>query len=171
MIRVVCNSSPIIGLSKIGKLNLLWELFDDVVIPEAVFREIVYGNSAQSNGSLELEKAVREQKIQIYKVENQVMVDQLQGRLHRGEVEVIVGAKELGIRTVVIDDRSARNLAEALLFTTIGIIGLLILAKRSRKLEKIKPFLDDLLHSGYRISGKLYESTLERVGEIEVDPN
>lgn len=44
MIRVVCNSSPIIGLSKIGKLDLLWTLFDEVMIPEAVFEEIVQGN-------------------------------------------------------------------------------------------------------------------------------
>ena len=26
MIKVICNSSPIIGLSVIGKLNLLWEI-------------------------------------------------------------------------------------------------------------------------------------------------
>lgn len=38
MIRVVCNSSPIIGLSKIGKLDLLWTLFDEVMIPEVAPR-------------------------------------------------------------------------------------------------------------------------------------
>ncbi|GAB6154993.1 hypothetical protein JCM17380_37440 [Desulfosporosinus burensis] len=38
---------------------------------------------------------------------NQSMVEQLQGRLHRGEVEVIVGAKELAMSTVVIDDLHA----------------------------------------------------------------
>jgi len=35
VIKVVCDSSPIIGLSKIGKLDLLWTLFDEVMIPEA----------------------------------------------------------------------------------------------------------------------------------------
>ncbi|MDR3585763.1 MAG: hypothetical protein P4L59_10645 [Desulfosporosinus sp.] len=49
--------------------------------------------------------------------------------MHRGEVEVIIGAKELGILTVVIDDRSVRNLAEALLFNTNGVIGVLWLTK------------------------------------------
>lgn len=165
MIKVICNSSPIIGLSKLGYLNLLWELFDEVIIPEAVFREIVYGNAVQHAGALELEMAVREQKVTVYKVENQTMVEQLQGRLHRGEVEVIVGAKELGIRTVIIDDRSARNLAEALLFTTVGIIGVLRLAKKTRKIEVVRPHLDALMQSGYRISKKLYESILEQVGE------
>lgn len=112
-----------------------------------------------------MEMAVREQKVTVYKVENQTMVEQLQGRLHRGEVEVIVGAKELGIRTVIIDDRSARNLAEALLFTTVGIIGVLRLAKKTRKIEVVRPHLDALMQSGYRISKKLYESILEQVGE------
>jgi len=72
------------------------------------------------------------------------MVEQLQGRLHRGEVEVIIGAKELGIQTVVIDDRSARNLAEALLFTTIGVIGILLLVKRTGKFTEVRPYLDDI---------------------------
>lgn len=169
MIRVVCNSSPIIGLSKIGQLGLLWEIFHEVIIPEAVFREVVYGNTDQHEGAYELEKAVREQKITVYKVENQSMVEQLQGRLHRGEVEVIIGAKELGIGIVIIDDRSARNLAEALMFSTIGIIGVLMLAKRSGYIDKISPGLELLMQSGYRISQNLYESILERVGESKVD--
>lgn len=165
MIRAVCDSSPIIGLSKIGKLDLLWTLFDEVMIPEAVFEEIVHGNIVQFTSAIELEKAVLEKKISVFTVENQSMVEQLQGRLHRGEVEVIIGAKELGIRTVVIDDRSARNLAEALLFTTIGVIGILLLAKRTKKITEIRPYLDDLMQGGYRISKKLYDGTLERAGE------
>ena len=39
MIRVVVNASPVIGLSKIGKLNLLWELFDEVYISEEAMNE------------------------------------------------------------------------------------------------------------------------------------
>jgi predicted nucleic acid-binding protein len=35
MAKIICNSSPIIGLSIIDKLNLLWEIFDEVYIPEA----------------------------------------------------------------------------------------------------------------------------------------
>lgn len=165
MIRAVCDSSPIIGLSKIGKLDLLWTIFDEVMIPEAVFEEIVHGNVVQFTSAIELEKAVLEKKISVFTVENQSMVEQLQGRLHRGEVEVIIGAKELGIRTGVIDDRYARNLAEALLFTMIGVIGILLLAKRTKKITDIRPYLDDLMQGGYRISKKLYDGTLERAGE------
>lgn len=41
MIKIVCNSSPIIGLCIIKKLSLLWELFNEVYITEEVYREIV----------------------------------------------------------------------------------------------------------------------------------
>jgi predicted nucleic acid-binding protein len=40
MIKVMCNASPIIGLSILGKLNLLWEMFE-VFIPEEVYNEVV----------------------------------------------------------------------------------------------------------------------------------
>ena len=44
MIKVICNAGPIIGLMGIGKLNLLWQLFDEVVIPKAVLQELYAGN-------------------------------------------------------------------------------------------------------------------------------
>ena len=34
MLRVLCNTSPIIGLITIGKLDLLWNLFDEVIVKE-----------------------------------------------------------------------------------------------------------------------------------------
>ncbi len=38
---VICNSSHIIGLSGIGKLDLLWTIFQEVLIPEAVYNELL----------------------------------------------------------------------------------------------------------------------------------
>ncbi len=40
MSRVIVNASPVIGLSMIGKLYLLWRLFDEVYIPTAVINEL-----------------------------------------------------------------------------------------------------------------------------------
>jgi predicted nucleic acid-binding protein len=47
MTKVICNASPIIGLIGINQLNLLWELFDEVLIPKAVYNEIIAGNRKQ----------------------------------------------------------------------------------------------------------------------------
>lgn len=41
MPKVVCNSSPLIHLAKVGKLELLKDYFTEILIPEAVYRECV----------------------------------------------------------------------------------------------------------------------------------
>ena len=66
MIRVVCNSSPIIGFSIINKLELVWELFDEVYITNAVYEEIVNSNGSKSFGIDDLIFAVQNNNIRIY---------------------------------------------------------------------------------------------------------
>jgi predicted nucleic acid-binding protein len=41
--RIVCNAGPLIALGILGRLELLQSLFDEVLVPEAVQREIVQG--------------------------------------------------------------------------------------------------------------------------------
>jgi len=166
MIKVICNSSPIIGLSIIGKINLLWETFDKVIIPREVYREVVEANIYNNYGSKELEKAVNEGNIEIYNVKNKALVNDLYGKLHRGELEVIVAAKELKVTYVIIDEKAARNFAEAMLLQSIGIIGLLIIAKKKGKIVEIRKYLDSLIKSNYRISKKLYENALRKAEEL-----
>ncbi|MFC0904304.1 hypothetical protein ACFHWD_06345 [Clostridium sp. MT-14] len=119
MIKVICNSSPIIGLCIIKKLNLLWQLFDKVYVAEEVYREVVQNNELRHYGEQELINAVRDNKMIIYKVKNNELVEAMMGRLHRGELEVIQAARELNISRVIIDDRSARNRAKDMLLKPI----------------------------------------------------
>jgi predicted nucleic acid-binding protein len=37
-IKVICNSSPIIGLAKIERLDIIEKLYQEIIVPEAVFR-------------------------------------------------------------------------------------------------------------------------------------
>lgn len=159
MSKVVCNSSPIIGLCLLNKIELLWELFDEVIIPQEVYNEVVITTEARI-GVKELEQAVSEGKIKVLKVKNTELVNQLYGRLHHGELEVMVLAKELGIKHVIIDDRSARHFADTMMLKTIGLIGLLVIAKQNNKIEAVRPYMDILLRSGYRLSVKLYNQIL-----------
>ena len=41
MRKVVVNTTPIIALANIGCLNLLHELYDEIIIPSAVNNEII----------------------------------------------------------------------------------------------------------------------------------
>ncbi|WLC84689.1 hypothetical protein KTC97_02530 [Clostridium estertheticum] len=54
----MCNSSPIIGLSGIGRLDLLWIIFKEVLIPEAVYNEVVKSQNNKRVGTEELYDAI-----------------------------------------------------------------------------------------------------------------
>jgi predicted nucleic acid-binding protein len=167
MIKAVCNSSPIIGLSIIKKLDLLWEIFDEVYITEEVYKEVTINEKIRKIGSKELIEAVKNNHIKIYSVKNKLLVEQLYGRLHRGELEVMAAAKELKIKRVIIDDRSARYFAETMLLRSIGLVGILLLAKEYKKIGSVKEYLDMLIEKGFRMSVKLYNQILKSAGEID----
>jgi len=48
---------------------------------------------------------------------------------------------------------------------TIGTVGILLSAKQKGFITLIKPFLDILMHNGFRISDVLYQQILERAKE------
>ena len=165
MLRVLCNTSPIIGLITIGKLDLLWKLFDEVIIPQAVYDELRAKPIRFHAEVREIEEAVSKGRIIIYSVKNEDRVKAMFGRLHFGELEVIVGAKELGIEIAVIDERAARKMASEFLIKTVGILGILLMAKRRGFLSTIREDVDALRASGYRISESLYKEILQEAGE------
>jgi predicted nucleic acid-binding protein len=39
-VRAVCNTSPLVLLAKIHRLDLLHQLYDEVIIPSAVLKEL-----------------------------------------------------------------------------------------------------------------------------------
>lgn len=101
-------------------------------------------------------------------MKNSGLVKQLYGKLHFGELEVIVAAKELNIPIAVIDERAARKMAAYFLIQTIGIIGVLSLAKQRYLIDYVKPEIDALRQIGYRISENLYKQILTKNGELGI---
>lgn len=165
MNKIVTNSTPIISLSILGKLDLLNELFEEVYVPNAVYEEIVNSNSTQSYGRNELEHQIKNGNFVKVEIKNQTLINTLYGKLHEGELEVIVGAKELDLNYVLIDERTARNMAKTFLLRPIGTVGILILAKKKGKIDKVKPHLDKLIANGIFLSVKLYNQVLAEVNE------
>ena len=141
--KILCNTSPIIGLMSIGRLGLLRELFDEIVLPEAVYRELCAGS------------AVHQKEID----------ESMYGKLHFGELEVIIAAKELDLQLAIIDEKAARKMAAEFLVDTIGILGILLLAKRKGLISYVKSDVDKLRMNGYRISDGLYYQILNIAGE------
>lgn len=166
MKKIIMNATPIISLSIIGRLSLITDLFDEIYIPKAVYREIVNSESNQDYGKNELRQAIEVGDFKLIQVENQQLVHTLYGKLHDGELEVIVAAKELGIQNVLLDERAARSLAKNFLLRPIGTVGILLLAKKRGKIDSIQPFLDQLIAKGIYLSKKLYQEVLLEAEEL-----
>lgn len=113
--KVVSNTSPLIFLSKIEQLSLLQKCFFEVFVPMNVYKEF---------GS-DLPTFI---KVHVVSEIGQAFVQGSMGRLHQGELEAIVAAKELKTDFVLMDDLLARRKAERLGVKPLGTIGILLLA-------------------------------------------
>jgi predicted nucleic acid-binding protein len=149
---VVCNSSPLIALDQIGQLDLLERLFTSVLVPPAVVRETA--------PTVVLPGWITEQS-PAQPIGPQI----LSASLGLGESEAISLALEIHAAWIILDDRPARRLAQALGLTVIGTLGLLLAAKRRGYLAVVKPSLDSLVHHGFHIAADLYQRILTDAGE------
>jgi len=149
--NIVINASPLIFLYKIDRLDVLNKIFDTVYIPQAVLREIESGNIVESK---EILSNITHKSLT---VTNLTAVHGMLGRLHIGEVEVIVSAIENGITNVVLDDMYARNKAKQLKLKVTGTLGILVRAREIGLIENIGKDIEGLINAGMYLSDKLIE--------------
>ena len=87
-------------------------------------------------------------------------------RLDSGEAEAIILAKEIQAELLLIDERKGRNEARRFGIKIIGLLGVLVSAKRNGFIDEVKPLLDTLVNQiGFRVSKTLYERVLQEVDE------
>jgi predicted nucleic acid-binding protein len=82
-----------------------------------------------------------------------------------GESEAISLALEIGAQWVILDERPARRLAQALGLPVIGTLGVLLASKRRGLLPAVRPCVDALVNFGFHISPGLYDLVLADAGE------
>ncbi len=127
--EIITSTSPIIALSMVGRLPLLWELFDKVYVPKTVIHELTSSAHESDYGRKEILEVIKEEKVIAYSVKDELLVHRMYGKLHNGELETIIGGKELDVDFVLIDEKAARNMAKTFFLTPIGSLGILRLAK------------------------------------------
>lgn len=156
---IVADSSPLISFEILNKLTVLDQVFDEILIPEAVYNEIAKKNKPQAQ---KLEKFA---KTRVKQIQNRLAVQLLQKDLDIGESEAIVLGIENDIPNILIDDFKGRTTAQAHGLFPIGTIGVLLQAKKKGFIKKVKPELDKLVANHRRISEKLYARALELASE------
>lgn len=144
---VVSDSSCLIGLSKIGSLDVLRQLFDTLLIPDMVYHEVVL----MGKGKAGAEEVGQAAWIEQCAVQNTLAVNTLRITLGAGESEAIILAIERKADFIILDDLRARQTAEELALPVIGTIAILHKAAEKGMLQKeIQSVLQRLRHAGFR---------------------
>jgi len=150
---VVSNSSPLIALARIQRLDLLPTIFQSILIPPAVAREI-----APSISILPI-------WLRIQAPTSTPSASLRRRRLGDGEWEALALAIELNADWIILDDLAARRSAEATGLKVIGTLGTLVTAKRTGLVESIRPELDGLRATSFFLGPQLYDELLRAAGE------
>jgi uncharacterized protein len=154
---VVSDTSPILNLARIGRLEILALLYGQVLIPPAVSAKINLVPASDVASSSWLIVAVPK---------DQDCVRDLLRDLDAGEAEAIVLAVERQAELLLVDERRGRRTAEAAGLRITGLLGVLADAKRAGLIESVRPILDDLIEKArFWISQDLYREVLAQLGE------
>lgn len=160
--RAVSNTSPLIFYARIGRLDILGSVFGDLRIPVAVRTELL----AKPEKSAHLGTLFSSPWLTVQAVTDRKAVLELTALLDPGEAEAIALAKEIGGQTaVLLDDRAARRAAQRLRLRVFGSAGILVIAKRQRRVPVVRPLLDDLLQAGLYLAKAPYNEVLRSAGE------
>ena len=159
--RIVSNTGPIIALSSIDHLEILREIFEEVVLPETVHHEIMQGGK-NFTGLRSYRKATW------IKVESLAdPIEPLLGTLlDKGEASVIHLAKAKGFDFALIDERKARKIARKIYgIHVVGSARILVEAKHRGLVSSVREAIEGMRNAGYWIHDDIFKTALKQAGE------
>jgi len=156
---IVSDTTTLIILGKLGRYELLGNLFDKVYIPHEVMNEI--SKKSDDIYDVLLSHSLFEKK----KISNLTLIKVLDGLLDKGESEAIVLAKELNL-ILLIDEKKGRTVAKNMGLEIIGLLGILILNIKKEKMTKNEVILvlEEIKSLKFRVSKKLEAHFLLTLG-------
>ncbi|MGI8990219.1 MAG: DUF3368 domain-containing protein [Bryobacteraceae bacterium] len=160
---VVSDSSPLIYLAALNDFHLLKEFFGSLVIPPAVYEEVVIQGSAYPVAQA-VASAVW---IGVEPLRRVGAVEFAPGiRLHAGETQAILLAKHLNADSLLMDDSDAVTTARLLGLNVIRTPGIYRLAKERGRIPSLRAKLDQLRAAGFRLKDTHYQKILGSAGEL-----
>lgn len=148
---VITDSSCFILLEKINALFILRDLFDTILTTPEIADEF----------GLPLPKWVT-----IQKVENIKRQHELSKYVDRGEASAIALAYETHADFLILDDLEARKFVIKLGLPVKGSAGVILEAKQKGVIPAVKPYLDLMQQTNFRIAGSVINTVLKSAGEL-----
>jgi predicted nucleic acid-binding protein len=147
---IISDTSCLIILAKIGELGLLRLLYKTVTITQDISLE--YGEHLPD-------------WIEVQQVKDHYRQQLLEMQIDKGESSAIALALEIEDNIVILDDWKARKLAERLGLSVTGTLGVIIIAKKTGLIPSIKPYLNKIRETNFRISEELEQIALKEANE------
>ncbi len=147
---IISDTSCLILLEKIGNLDLLNRIYSTLYVTPHVREE--YGKLLPD-------------WIILKKPKNEALQKTLEQTLDLGEASSIALAFENDNVTLIMDDLKARKAAKHLNFKVTGTLGVILKAKELGFIREVKPLIQNLLLTDFRISQNVVEEILKRAGE------
>jgi len=157
--KTICNTTPFIALSSIGKIELLSRIYSEIIVPEAVTEEINAG------GNIYVPDLILFKWIRVIPNIDNSMNMKLLYQLGYGEQQVILNALKINADLILIDDLTARNISEFIGLTVKGTLGVLVHAKRLGLIESFRNDAMKMKDNGIRYSQKLIDEISKQLGE------
>jgi len=156
---VVVNASPLISLFRSGQAFLLPQIFRSVIVPVAVWEEVVLEDRDDA--------VARELSLQTWPVRESVTPSSRvrDWNLGAGETAVLSYALEHPPQRAMIDDAAARRCAITLGIPVLGTGGMLVLAKRRRLIPSVGTAIEKLRSGGLWVSDELVALLKAQAGE------
>lgn len=158
---VVCDTSPLLILAKVGRLRLLSTLYETVKIPTAVLDEV---NARQGADTEAIQQWRRTRNIAI-REPSEASLHSLPEELGDGERSAIALGIELNADLVILDDQQGRQIARAKELSVTGTIGVLVEGRATGHIDSLRRELDRVVEAGLWISESFYERLLREFGE------
>lgn len=157
--KTISNTTPIISLSSIGKIEILKDIFQEIMSPQAVYEEI---KAKKSYGYNEVDLSF----IKVQTIRNIDHQTHLLNQLDIGEAQAIVLSKEINADNTIIDENSGYTIAKESGLNVIRTLSILLKAKEMNVITDVKPLLDEMISKGRWYSNHVYYSFLRRANEL-----
>ena len=159
--RVVADASPLIGLAAAGEFDLLRELFGQITVTGAVRDEVLSGEELP--GSRELSAAIQAGWAVVVNAPFDAAAYPGLGAGEASTLEYAIGHPASCL--VIMDDLLGRAHARANGLAHTGLAGVLVAARKQGLVSKVRPLLERLEASNFRLSREVVAAVLEQAGE------